>query len=63
MKRFDYWCSSCKRKFEELIREDVTVECPMCFTKNVNKLVSAPTIHMSTISDSKLRETLSEDFY
>jgi|TARA_R110000823_G_scaffold233157_3_gene359533 putative FmdB family regulatory protein len=62
MKRFDYWCKACKFKFEELVTEDTTVECPKCFTANVMKLISTPIFHMNGISDSKLREEFSEDF-
>ena len=63
MKRFDYWGEPCKFKFEELVRDDTLVECPKCFTGSVRKLISAPMIHMTTMSDSTLRESFSDDFY
>ncbi|MBT7338562.1 MAG: hypothetical protein HN802_02580 [Candidatus Jacksonbacteria bacterium] len=62
MKRFDYWCEPCKNKFEELVTSDMIVRCPECDTKEVRRLMSSPTI-LNTISDTKLRDTLSEDFY
>ena len=62
MKRFDYWCNPCKFKFEALVIEENSIECPKCFTANVRRLISAPMIHMNTLSDSKLREEFSEDF-
>lgn len=61
MKRFDYWCEACEHKFEELVRDGMIVKCPKCL-HSAKKLVSAPVI-MGTISDSKLRESLSDDFY
>jgi len=62
MKRFDYWCESCKHKFEELVTADAIIRCTKC-GGDVRRLVSAPIIHMTTISDSKLREELKEDYY
>ena len=63
MKRFDYWCDDCEHKFEEVITSDMIVKCPKCQEEKVRRLISAPMIHMNTISDTKLREQLSEDFY
>ncbi|MBT7929440.1 hypothetical protein HN682_05960 [Candidatus Peregrinibacteria bacterium] len=62
MKRFDYWCDFCNHKFEEIITSDMIARCPKCKDERVKRLISAPTI-INTISDSKLRESLSDDFY
>jgi len=62
MKRFDYWCEPCKHKFEEFITSDAIIRCEKC-NGDAKRLISAPTIHMTTISDSKLREEFKEDYY
>ena len=63
MRRFDYWCESCEHKFEEFLTTDAVIRCPLCNDDSVRRLISAPTIHMNTISDSKLREEFKEDYY
>ena len=64
MKRFDYWCEFCKHKFEQIVTADAVVVCPKCNdSQDVRRLISAPMIHMNTISDSKLREDFGKDFY
>ncbi len=62
MKRFDYWCNYCKHKFEEMITTDTVVRCHKCTSRNVKRLISAPTYLTNKISDSKLREQFSEQF-
>ena len=38
---YEYYCKTCDKKFETLIRGNETAECPDCGTHEVRKMMSA----------------------
>lgn len=41
---YEYFCSKCGIRFEELVRGEQTPECPNCGTTEVTKQLSTPAI-------------------
>lgn len=39
---FDYQCTACETRFEQLVRSDTKVACPSCGAAKVTKLLSVP---------------------
>jgi putative FmdB family regulatory protein len=44
---FEYQCEQCEHTFEQLVRNNETVECPECQATTVTKLLSAAAAHVS----------------
>ena len=41
---YEYRCRDCARTFEALVRSGATVECPICGSSSLEKLLSAPVV-------------------
>ncbi|MEW6411221.1 MAG: zinc ribbon domain-containing protein [Candidatus Zixiibacteriota bacterium] len=54
MPLFEYKCSDCGSKFEELVSSDTKVECPKCGSENVTKLLSTFSASGGSSSSSSL---------
>ena len=45
---FEYSCRKCKNKFEELVRGKEKPACPKCESKDLEKLLSLPSMKTET---------------
>jgi putative FmdB family regulatory protein len=39
---YEYICAGCDVSFEKLVRSETKVECPLCKSARVERLISAP---------------------
>lgn len=39
---YEYHCAPCDHSFEKLVRSETKVECPLCQSAKVERMISAP---------------------
>jgi putative FmdB family regulatory protein len=45
MPLFDFSCRACAHRFEALVRRKAVPVCPACQSRDLEKLLSLPTVH------------------
>ena len=43
-KLYDFYCLDCGKEFEKLVKSFADIECPLCGSTNVSRLLSAQAI-------------------
>ena len=58
---YEYSCNACGNQFEALVRNDKTPACPSCKARDLERLLSLPTVQSSGTRAAALRAAKKRD--
>ena len=58
---YEYRCKECKTEFETLVRGQKVPSCPACFSKDLERLLSIPTVNSEGTRNLALKAAKQRD--
>ena len=58
---YEYSCQACGHQFEALIRKDVTPACPSCDSRELERLISLPSVQSEGTKGLAMRSAKKRD--